>query len=99
MLHNGYEAVNSYFHARPRCGKLPNMAPTKSQVFAALGRSRSPAKIAAARENAAKATAARTDRQTPEERSAQARKAAKAMHAKREAGKAAAALRRAQRDA
>lgn len=84
---------------RPRCDNLQNMSPTKSQVFAALGRVRTPAKLAAARQNAAKATAARLANQTPEERSAQARKAANAANAARDARKAAAALRRAQQAA
>ena len=52
------------------------MSPTARQKAAAqMGRARTPAKVAAARENAAKATAARMER-SPAQRSDQARKAA-----------------------
>jgi ribosomal protein L29 len=63
---------------------LPNvMSQARSRAAAAMGRARTPAKIAAARKNAAKATRARLRDQTPEERSEQAKAAAAARWAKR----------------
>lgn len=62
------------------------MPTARQKAAAAMGRAKTPAKIAAARENAKKAVAARMA-QPPEQRQAQARKA----------GLATAALRRAQK--
>lgn len=71
------------------------MPTARQKAAAAMGRAKTPAKVAAARENAKKAVAARMA-QTPEERSEQARKAGLVGGA---VAKAAAALRRAQKAA
>lgn len=58
---------------------LPSvMTNARSKAAAAMGRAKTPAKIAAARKNAAKATRSRMRALTPEQRSDQARAAAAA---------------------
>jgi hypothetical protein len=58
------------------------MTTARQKAAAAMGRARTPAKIAAARQNAAKATAARMAL-TPAQRKKQAQKAAEARWGKR----------------
>lgn len=80
MLHN----VRLPCQAQSFRGKLPNvMSQERSRAAAAMGRARTPAKIAAARENIAKATAARINAQTPAQRRKQAKAAAAARWGKK----------------
>jgi hypothetical protein len=58
------------------------MSTSRSKAAAAMGRAKTPAKAAAARKNAAKATRARM-RLTPDERSVQAKAAAEARWGKK----------------
>lgn len=63
---------------------LPNvMTKERSRAAAAMGRAKTPAKVAAARKNVAKATRTRMRAQTPEERTEQAKKAAEARWGKK----------------
>lgn len=76
MLPNGRNLVNIYFY-----GMLPIVMTRKNPAAVALGRRTSAAKKASSTKNAAKATRARM-RLTPDERSAQAKRAAEARWAK-----------------
>lgn len=72
MLHNVETQCNTYFRAM-LLSVMTDAA--RSKAAAQMGRARTPAKVAAARQNAAKATAARMAL-TPTQRRKQAQKAA-----------------------